>query len=162
MAAAISVSTVRSEPIPEMSRLLAAISWAESRDNDSAIGAAGERGRFQFMRETWEDVNAWRSNHSRNSFGFYLAFSPKAANVVAEDYINWILLRHNPKDLLHLIARWRKPSTGRITPETIKLYNRVRAALKRQEKSAVKCETYTSPSGIRMNVVPNKLQGGIK
>ena len=38
----------------DLAILLAAIATVESNTNDAAIGAAGERGRYQITREVWE------------------------------------------------------------------------------------------------------------
>ena len=63
-------------------RLLQAIAEVESRGNPSRVGRLGERGLYQFRRETWRQ-------HTREHF--HRAHHPGVANAVARRHYQWIV-----------------------------------------------------------------------
>lgn len=62
--------------------VLRAIAQVESRGNPRRIGRLGERGLYQFRRDTWRQ-------HTRESF--YRAHHPGVATAVARRHYHWIL-----------------------------------------------------------------------
>lgn len=130
-ASLVAASLAHAAPLPPMAQLLDAMSYAESRNNDNAVGRDGERGRWQFTKATWLDVNAWRYVHGYARYRFESAKYYHSAVVVAEDYATWLCIRFQNEhggrtpSLLEFCARWRKPANGRVTPITRQLYSRV-------------------------------------
>jgi len=75
---------------------LDAISRIESGDRDDAVGAAGERGRYQITGGTWNDTMDWLHRHRgwRVRWNFRTdACDPQRARVVAGTYVNEVLPR---------------------------------------------------------------------
>ena len=61
---------------------LHAIATVETNRNNTAVGKAGERGQYQFMRATWEQYS--KTPHSE------CARFPDEIERVAEAHLNWI------------------------------------------------------------------------
>ena len=92
LAASLMALPLQAAPVPPMEQLLAALSWAESRNTDTAIGKAGERGRWQITASCWAEVQAFRRMYGKQAFGFSGAFNPVIAKTVADDYLgNYIV-----------------------------------------------------------------------
>ena len=66
----------------ETLRVLKAIAQVESRGNPRRVGRLGERGLYQFRRDTWRQ-------HTRENF--YRAHHPGVATAVARRHYQWIL-----------------------------------------------------------------------
>jgi hypothetical protein len=72
-----------------LATFLLALSLIESGGNDHAVGAAGDRGRYQISMVVW-------AQHSNLSFVY--AFDPVKAEKVARDHIEW-LRKYMPSNL---------------------------------------------------------------
>jgi hypothetical protein len=75
---------------------LDAISRIESGDDDAAVGAAGERGRYQMTEGAWIDTMAWLQRHRRYRVTWPFrdrVHDSGCARVVAGTYVNEVLPR---------------------------------------------------------------------
>ena len=73
----------------ELATLLAAIAVVESNSDDAAIGAAGERGRYQLTKEVWEQ---WMPDGNIIGFGTWFevgAHEPAVSRWVATQHIRF-------------------------------------------------------------------------
>ena len=77
---------------------LRAISEVETGGNSRAVGRAGERGMYQFRRQTWQQYT---------SRSFYDAHNPVVARTVASKHFDWLLegfQRNGRKPSTYLMA----------------------------------------------------------
>lgn len=69
--------------------MLDAIARAESRGQDGAIGALGERGAYQIDLAAWTDVNGWRRSRGLPTWRWEVgAHHPQISRAYAVDYLS--------------------------------------------------------------------------
>lgn len=69
----------------DLGRLLDAIAQVESGGNDQAVGAHGERGRYQIREETWRAIAP--------NYPFIFAHDPAISRKVAMRHLEWLAQR---------------------------------------------------------------------
>lgn len=70
------------DPVLDREVFLRAISEVETGGNSRAVGRAGERGMYQFRRQTWQQYT---------SRSFYEAHNPVVARSIAARHYDWLL-----------------------------------------------------------------------
>ena len=107
--------------------LLAAIAAVESNTNDAAIGAAGERGRYQLTRAVWEQwlpSSAWHYNDYGWEIG---AHSPAMSYWVAKKHIEHHIIPELEKagravTVYAIASCWNAGVTGYLTHDRGSVY----------------------------------------
>jgi hypothetical protein len=124
-------------------KVLAAIAVVESNTNDQAVGALGERGRYQMTQQALTEVNEVTDAH----FVHRQLSDPAVARSAAVEYMLIVSLNmpRNVNKAEWLARCWNGGPTGYYKRSTAAYWLKVKAEMTRQEAEARISKASRSP-----------------